>query len=476
MPEPGWAEPQNHCLGPLEPGEYTTTVFEPTLTYSVPAGWANMEDLPGNFLLVPPGGDLAGVNPMTSDFIGVYSSVAAPSICDEGVDGNVERSAAAMVEWMQQQPALVVSEPLPVTVGGLDGLQIDVALSESEACSDPAIADSYALVIIGVGPSHLTHGVVPDYRLRLMLLDSGNGVLAVELADAPAGGSDFDDWWTAAADITDTFDFTTSVDPSDSETEVASGTVPTDSATSSLAVTSVPSSIDNALDATAPANTTPTGTEMVIEATAPYPSWDEFDGGEGDFPTLYHRVHGFEVNGTPWVLLDEATGWAGGVFQSTWLMIPTAGAFASPQPECCMDIDGVSWEAYHDLPASVAYATFTFDGTPGWERPNNGVVIVPSADVVLVDSAGEVTTPDLTPLRRHIPVDTPAPPDPINQPEVGSLAEVFQSATAACLSDANFDMYATDAASDATWAHCVDVGVAEWNNAIANTTPSSTSP
>ena len=64
-------------------------------------------------------------------------------------------------------------------------------------------------MLLGVGPSHLTHGVVSDYLLRLMLLDTDDGVLAIELADAPDGGSDFDDWWTAAADITDTFNFKT---------------------------------------------------------------------------------------------------------------------------------------------------------------------------------------------------------------------------------------------------------------------------
>ena len=74
--------PQNHCLGPLDPGAYTTTMFEPTLTYSVPQGWSNMEDLRGNFLLLPPGGALDGVNAGTSDYLGVYTSVVPPGHCN----------------------------------------------------------------------------------------------------------------------------------------------------------------------------------------------------------------------------------------------------------------------------------------------------------------------------------------------------------------------------------------------------------
>jgi hypothetical protein len=51
------------CLGPIAAGTYSTVVFGPTITYTVPAGWANYEDLPGNFLLIPPGGDFAGIGP-----------------------------------------------------------------------------------------------------------------------------------------------------------------------------------------------------------------------------------------------------------------------------------------------------------------------------------------------------------------------------------------------------------------------------
>ena len=72
------------CLGALQAGSYETTVFGPAITYRVPDGWANYEDTPGNFLLVPPGDDLEGVNAETSDYIGVYTAVAPTrSSCSE---------------------------------------------------------------------------------------------------------------------------------------------------------------------------------------------------------------------------------------------------------------------------------------------------------------------------------------------------------------------------------------------------------
>ena len=62
-PPPECPNPEGQaCLGELAPGTYTTVVFTPTLTYTVPSGWSNFEDTPGNFLLVPTRGSLPGVN------------------------------------------------------------------------------------------------------------------------------------------------------------------------------------------------------------------------------------------------------------------------------------------------------------------------------------------------------------------------------------------------------------------------------
>ena len=199
---------RNRCRGDLPPGTYTTTAFEPTLTYTVGGGWSNMEDLPGNFLLIPPGGSLDGVNPMTSDFLGVYTSVVPPLPCVEQAAAPTVTTPQVYVDWLRAQPQLATTEPSTVTIGGLTGLQVDVSLVEDQACSDPAIAEAYGLVILGIGPSQLTHGVVPNYPLRLDLLADGQGVLAVELADAPNGGSRFPDWWTAAEPLLGTFHFT----------------------------------------------------------------------------------------------------------------------------------------------------------------------------------------------------------------------------------------------------------------------------
>jgi hypothetical protein len=199
----------NTCLGDLTAGVHETRSFSPRLSFTVPEGWSNQEDLPGNFLLLPPGGTLAGVNLETSDFLGVYASVAAPVQCtdNEAPDLAVARTPQAIIDWLRTQPAIVVGSASAVTIGGLRGLQVDLSFNDAKAetaCHDDQ--GTFALAFVGTHQSSLAHGVSPGYALRLALLTHGNEVLAVELADAK-GGSDFTDWWGAAATVVASLNF-----------------------------------------------------------------------------------------------------------------------------------------------------------------------------------------------------------------------------------------------------------------------------
>ncbi|MCV0402639.1 MAG: hypothetical protein K5924_02895 [Chloroflexi bacterium] len=63
----------------MDAGTYTTVAFGTELTYTVPDGWNNQEDLPGNFLVIPPTAAAEEVDAGTADYIGVYDGVAAAS-------------------------------------------------------------------------------------------------------------------------------------------------------------------------------------------------------------------------------------------------------------------------------------------------------------------------------------------------------------------------------------------------------------
>jgi hypothetical protein len=203
----------NTCLDELSAGRHETSTFAPALSYDVPADWSNLEDLPGNFLLLPPGSMLAGVNPGTSDFLGVYSSVAAPEQCKGNADLSVERTPEALVEYLQGLGALTVSDPQPVTIGGLSGLRVDLTFHDVAADQACHLQDEqfgggvFVDVIVGSGRSSLVHSVAAGYPLEMVFLQHGSDLLAIEVADAPHGGSDYVDWFAQAEQVVSTFRF-----------------------------------------------------------------------------------------------------------------------------------------------------------------------------------------------------------------------------------------------------------------------------
>ena len=178
------------CLGTVGAGTYSTQIFTPDLTYTVPDGWSNWEDTPGNFLLVPPDNTLEGVNAGTSDFIGVYTQIAASTYeCDQKADTTVGTSPKDIADFFTSASDLVSTSPTPVSVGGLSGYAVDVRQAEGKGIQ----CDQWFLVptFVGQGPSVLTHSTLPGMVVRQYLLDYNNATLVVEVVDL-SGGSRLD--------------------------------------------------------------------------------------------------------------------------------------------------------------------------------------------------------------------------------------------------------------------------------------------
>ena len=160
------------CIGKLKAGTYHTSTFEPSITYRVPSGWSNLEDLPGSFLLVPPSGSLAGANAGTSDYIGVYTSIAAPAAgCTDGYAPGVAHTPKAIARWMGSRTGLITTPAVTTSTGGLHGLRLDIRISPDwkHGCSYNQGRPTVQL-IAGVPPSGLVHTMIPHLTIRLYLL------------------------------------------------------------------------------------------------------------------------------------------------------------------------------------------------------------------------------------------------------------------------------------------------------------------
>jgi hypothetical protein len=173
------------CLGPLDAGTYKSqyivpsldpgATFEPVfggLTYTVPEGWANTNDSPESFELVP----LTEMPPVAETNrtrnIGVFTQPTAMTQdkpCSDTVQPGVGRTVGDLVTWLRSLPGVVTTEPTATTIDGHPGQSLDVQL-------DP----SWTKTCDGETTPLLTYfnpgmAVGPGQRERLFLLDLGGG-------------------------------------------------------------------------------------------------------------------------------------------------------------------------------------------------------------------------------------------------------------------------------------------------------------
>jgi hypothetical protein len=196
-PPPSCPVPEGgSCLGRLAAGTYRTESFHPKLTYRVPNGWSNYEDLAGNFLLMPPGAGPPG-NFIASDFISVATSVAAqgPGCRGQPAPG-VGTKALDIVAWMSRQRALLTSGREPVVIGGLHGEALDIRMKPgAKGCLSPGAPNPAVPLVVGTGASSFDHEIGPGVRERDYLLKFAGGALGIEVIDT-SGGSHLDSYAT----------------------------------------------------------------------------------------------------------------------------------------------------------------------------------------------------------------------------------------------------------------------------------------
>jgi hypothetical protein len=203
------------CQGPLEPGEYRWTYSEPTIDFTIPSpGWT-WQYGGGGFELIAD-----GTPPPLHEGLyiadGIYllhDPTIASRDCEESSEPGVGHSVSDLVAWLETAPGLVVSEPTPVTVGGFEGMQLDIEIDPEwkRTCVFSEDLPAVPLIFNGSAPLGGYHwAIVPKQSLRWFILDSEDGVVIVNLEDDPGGNLPHDELLQTGGEIVDSMVFSSS--------------------------------------------------------------------------------------------------------------------------------------------------------------------------------------------------------------------------------------------------------------------------
>jgi hypothetical protein len=183
------------CGGPLTAGTYTSTGLQPPVTYTLTTPWVNVRDKRYFFVLYPDtpanrtlaaGGSIPRYILILPDPAQVVWEEGCP---DERASAALGVDAAGFAEHLASWDGLSVTEPVPVTLSGLSGQQIDVSLQPGWTGCLPGSAG-------GLPPAQTP--------FRFIVLDKPDGkTMMIVLVAQP----DFDSFVAEAMPVVESFQF-----------------------------------------------------------------------------------------------------------------------------------------------------------------------------------------------------------------------------------------------------------------------------
>jgi hypothetical protein len=185
----------------LPAGTYTSQAFQPVLTFTLPTGWDIPSDSATYLQLRPAGSENAGIHLFRD-----LRAASTDAACLTSPEPGVGSSSTDLSRWIQGRTGLAVSNPRLVSVGGLRGTELDIAIASGWTAACP-FANGMPSVSLFVGPTADFRWVVAgNERMRLDLLDlPSGGTVAVDIDDFD--GSVMSDLLAAATPIVRSFAF-----------------------------------------------------------------------------------------------------------------------------------------------------------------------------------------------------------------------------------------------------------------------------
>jgi hypothetical protein len=191
----------DNCLGPLDAGTYSSQFFDPfigqsdvwrprfdVLNYTVPDGWVNVDDFPDFFHLRPAGAPDTTIIEFVRDVVLANQG----ETCSELQDPSLGTTAADIAGFIADASGVVSTTPEPVSVGGLEGVRIDVELDPTwtETCPWSEGRPVRALLTDRPAAEGFAWALEPGWRNTLYLLDLGDG--RAMMISVSAATADFD--------------------------------------------------------------------------------------------------------------------------------------------------------------------------------------------------------------------------------------------------------------------------------------------
>jgi hypothetical protein len=185
----------------LPAGTYASAAFQPPVTYTLPQGWWRPSDTAGYMTLQPVGSDVAGIHLFRDPL-----PASQDATCPKSPEPGVGTGSIALATWIRALPGLAVSNPRIVTIGGLRGTELDVAIAPgwTTSCSYANGLPTVPLFVRDNGQTVWT--IAGTERLRLDLLDVPGGGTVVVDVDAFVGSA-WDQLLAAANPIVQSFVF-----------------------------------------------------------------------------------------------------------------------------------------------------------------------------------------------------------------------------------------------------------------------------
>jgi len=193
--------PHYDCGGALQPGLYRATYFDPSIAFEITGpGWTWLYT--GNLQMFASDDDVINF---------FLDPVIVAQDCTEAPEPGVERSVDDLVAWLQAAPGLITSDAAPVTIGGLDGVRLDlqVAPEWKKECFFSGGKPVVPLIYSSAFPGGYNWAISPPTSMRWYILGAGNRVLIVDIEDNPKGLSR-DALFRTGSEIVESFVFSSS--------------------------------------------------------------------------------------------------------------------------------------------------------------------------------------------------------------------------------------------------------------------------